>query len=137
MTSIGGAQPVDPAPFVVGVSRSGTTLLRLMLDAHPDLAIPAETRFLPGLIDLVDAGADRAAAAEFVVAHERWVDFGLDESEFRRRAADAPGPGAAPVARAFYGLYAEGQKKPRWGDKSPPYVEAMPAIRAVLPEARF
>jgi hypothetical protein len=24
---------------------SGTTLLRLMLDAHPELAIPAETRF--------------------------------------------------------------------------------------------
>src|SRR5436190_4693141 len=36
-----------PAPFVVGVSRSGTTLLRLMLDAHPDLTIPAETHFIP------------------------------------------------------------------------------------------
>ena len=33
-------------PFVVGVPRSGTTLLRLMLDAHPDVAIPAETGFL-------------------------------------------------------------------------------------------
>ncbi|MGH2962645.1 MAG: sulfotransferase, partial [Solirubrobacterales bacterium] len=29
-----------PVPFIVGVGRSGTTLLRLMLDAHPDLAIP-------------------------------------------------------------------------------------------------
>jgi hypothetical protein len=36
-----------PAPFIVGVGRSGTTLLRMMLDAHPDLAIPPETGFLP------------------------------------------------------------------------------------------
>ena len=26
-----------PAPFVVGMNRSGTTLLRMMLDAHPEL----------------------------------------------------------------------------------------------------
>ncbi len=36
---------VGRAPFVVGVGRSGTTLLRMMLDAHPELAIPPETHF--------------------------------------------------------------------------------------------
>jgi len=35
-----------PAPFVVGLTRSGTTLLRMMLDAHPLLAIPPETHFV-------------------------------------------------------------------------------------------
>lgn len=35
-----------PSPFIVGVARSGTTLLRLMLDSHPELAIPPETGFL-------------------------------------------------------------------------------------------
>jgi hypothetical protein len=30
------------APFIGGVPRSGTTLLRLRLDAHPELAIPPE-----------------------------------------------------------------------------------------------
>ena len=39
-----------PAPFIVGVNRSGTTLLRLMLDAHPEIAIPSETHFIPDLI---------------------------------------------------------------------------------------
>ncbi|TMA46731.1 MAG: sulfotransferase [Deltaproteobacteria bacterium] len=38
---------MTPAPFIVGVGRSGTTLLRLMLDAHPYLAIPPETHFIP------------------------------------------------------------------------------------------
>ena len=46
-----------PVPFIVGVGRSGTTMLRLMLDAHPDLAIPPETHFVPDLIDAIDGGA--------------------------------------------------------------------------------
>ena len=37
-------------PFVVGMNRSGTTLLRMMLDAHPELTIPPETHFVPDLI---------------------------------------------------------------------------------------
>jgi hypothetical protein len=122
---------------VVGVSRSGTTLLRLMLDAHPQLAVPAESRFLPELIERIAAGADRAAAAGFVTGSERWDDFGLDAEAFRARVEALPEFGAGQVARAFFGLYAEGQGKPRWGDKSPPYVVSMPAIHGALPEARF
>ena len=38
-----GVSPV----FVVGCPRSGTTLLRLMLNAHPRLAIPPESHFIP------------------------------------------------------------------------------------------
>src|SRR5919204_234741 len=65
-----------PAPFVIGVPRSGTTLLRLMLDAHPDLAVPPETHFLPKLIRLVpDAGEGedvRAAAVGLITTAGRW-----------------------------------------------------------------
>ena len=32
------------------MNRSGTTLLRMMLDAHPELVIPPETHFVPDLI---------------------------------------------------------------------------------------
>ena len=31
-----------PRVFVVGAQRSGTTMLRLMMNAHPDLGIPFE-----------------------------------------------------------------------------------------------
>ena len=39
-------------PIVVGVARSGTTLLRMIVDAHPQVAIPPETGFLPALAEL-------------------------------------------------------------------------------------
>ena len=46
--------PLDPGgdvpfPFVVGESRSGTTLLRVMLDAHPSMAVPPESYFITEL----------------------------------------------------------------------------------------
>src|SRR5262249_44345907 len=34
-----------PFPFIVGCGRSGTTMLRLMLDSHPEIAIPEESYF--------------------------------------------------------------------------------------------
>src|ERR1700687_5333279 len=39
-----------PCPFIVGTGRSGTTLLRLMLDAHSHMAIPGETSFLADIL---------------------------------------------------------------------------------------
>ena len=126
-----------PAPFVVGVARSGTTLLRLMLDAHPDLAIPPETHFAPRLIKLVEGGSGPGDVAAFLAGHPRWGDFGLDDVELGRRLARLDPFDAGGALRAFYSLYAEGQGKPRWGDKSPPYVNRMARIQRALPEARF
>jgi Sulfotransferase family len=127
-----------PAPFVVGVGRSGTTLLRLMLDAHPQLTIPPETHFLPQLIRA--AGKRRTTAdglAEIVVSQRQWGDFGLDAMELRARFAALERVAPAPALRAFYGLYGERVGKPRWGDKTPIYVEHMREIAKALPEARF
>ena len=36
----------QPMPIIIGAPRSGTTLLRFILDSHPELAIPPETGFL-------------------------------------------------------------------------------------------
>jgi Sulfotransferase family len=129
---------VAPAPFIVGATRSGTTLLRLMLDAHPDMAIPSESHFIPDLIKayrLESASPERLA--EVVTAHRRWGDFHLDAEELRERfrAIDPINPGDA--IRAFFELYAEREGKSRWGDKTPGYVREMHRIESVLPEARF
>jgi len=125
-----------PAPFVVGVGRSGTTLLRLMLDSHPELAIPPETHFLPELIDRAAGGGGAAELGDVVVGARTWADFGLAEAELRERLERAESS-VASVARAFYALYAERQGKPRWGDKTPIYVKHMRAIGGELDEARF
>ena len=130
-----------PAPFIVGVPRSGTTLLRLMLDAHPDLAIPPETHFLPKLIRLVQQAAEgedaRARALELITTHRRWPDFGLDAGELRDRFAGEGALRPGDAARAFYEAYAAKHGKPRWGEKTPQYLKTLKRIATALPEAHF
>ena len=38
--------------FLIGVYRSGTTLLRYILDSHSNIAVPPETNFLYPLADM-------------------------------------------------------------------------------------
>ncbi|HEX2303158.1 MAG TPA: sulfotransferase, partial [Gaiella sp.] len=127
-----------PAPFIVGVARSGTTLLRLMLDAHPEMAIPPETHFIPKVIKACDLADDpHEAVFELLTTHRRWPDYGLDADELRERLDRIAPLSAGDALRAFYGLYAEKQGKPRWGDKSPSYVRRMRRVASALPEAHF
>ena len=133
--SAGGGRP--PSPFVVGVPRSGTTLLRLMLDAHPELTIPPETHFIPAVIRAIRRGRDAGGVAAVIVHHRRWDDFGLDADELRERIAGVDPLEAGGAIRAFYELYAAKQGKPRWGDKTPGYATKMRRIEKALPEARF
>lgn len=133
------------APFVVGVARSGTTVMRLMLDAHPQLAIPAETHFVPGLIvrwrKLEASGAPqhelRALCVDFITSHPRWGDLGISAGELEAHLTAIPAPGVADAARAVHLLAAERAGKPRWGDKTPGYLRKMRLIKRALPEARF
>jgi hypothetical protein len=127
-----------PAPFVVGMNRSGTTLLRMMLDAHPELTIPPETHFVP---DVIRAMRGRRAKAQDALAamksHPEWADFGFSDSEALAFLGGAGRAGATAALRAFYEAYARRAGKPRWGDKTPRYVLKMPLIESALPETRF
>jgi hypothetical protein len=133
----GAAPPPAPAPFICGVNRSGTTLMRLMLDAHPQMAIPPETHFVPELIEALreDATVDRALAV--ITAQREWADFGFAEAELRERFGRLQRITPRAVLRSFFGAYGERYGKTRWGDKTPKYLLSMRQIQSTLPEARF
>lgn len=131
-----------PFPVIVGCPRSGTSLLAVMLDAHPALAMPPETAFLKHVVTL--DGAAPGAARRFVdiVLADRspisnWSDFGLDGDDYARRVAALAPFSVASAVRAFYDLYAASEGKRHAGEKTPDNIFVMREIAAVLPEAHF
>jgi len=102
--------------FVVGCQRSGTTMLRLMLDSHPHIACGPETRFLADLERVV--GADWKRLSQYGFSQEEWL---------------------ARIAAFFGGIqsdYAAAHGKVRWADKSPRYALSMDFITRVFPDAQ-
>jgi len=123
-------------PFVVGTGRCGSTLLRLMLDSHPDLAIPDEAIFMPELVHAALRDAGTEALVKVITSHHSWPSFGLDAREVQARAMSAGDAPLFAALRAFYDCYANRFSKGRVGDKTIVNTQYV-GLLAALPEARF
>jgi hypothetical protein len=101
---------------------SGTTLIRLILDSHPEIAIAQETGFM------------RAIQAN------KWIPFWKFGGEWYEKLGFTEAEFEAEL-REFYGglfsRFAQRQGKSRWGDKTPYHVWHMPDIARVFPDAVF
>jgi hypothetical protein len=122
----------DAPFFIVGVPRSGTTLLRQMLRGHPRLVVPPESHFVPAVL----AAPTAEAALDRMLGDEHFVRWGIDPADVRRRAATGQQTPAG-MLRAAYETYADAHGRPRWGDKTPAYVVHIPLLAATFPGAQF
>ncbi len=128
--------------FVVSAPRSGSTLLRLILDAHPRLAVPP-----PGwLFDLVypylysygdlAQRSNLVALAEDILGTPTVGKWPLKPSP--QALADAGvEPSFAGLYAALHRTYAESEGKQRWGEKTPRNAFWMDEIKTLFPDARF
>ena len=124
-----------PMPFIVGAPRSGTTLLRFMLDSHPDIAIPPETGFLAQAALKPNAGPREFV--QHLESFDTWPDFHLERESLLDRLSRMPTFDLSDAYRAFYAAYAARFSKPRYGDKTPIYAFHMQKIQELFPEAAF
>lgn len=127
-----------PAPVIVGTGDCGSTLLRLMLDRHPDLAVAADTHFLPDLLQIWnDVPQAIGPMLGRLVADPAWAAYGIDAEELAAhlRAGRIGDPGG--FLRAFYSRHAASHGKTRWGDRTLDHLAHMGRLAEWLPEARF
>ncbi len=136
---------MSPRPvFVGGCPRSGTTLLRTMLNSHPELAIPHETRIL------IDGYRRRAEWGDLGDPDNRrrlarWV-VERKVSRYRQLVEDADelvecmvaaAPTLGSVLSAGFRRYAERHGKARWGEKRPSLVLNLDAVFAMFPDGQY
>lgn len=116
----GGPRPGFAPVVVGGCGRSGTTLLRMMLDSHPRICCgPESSVFRRRALD-PDALAER---------------FSLARQEVRAiygAAASRPA-----FIESFAGLCLRSTGKARWAEKTPRNISRIGAIFHFFPEARF
>lgn len=111
----------DSVPIVVaGCHRSGTSLVRRILDSHSRIACPPETQILEALGPLLEhAHAVAGFGAVGLTVDEAALDLGALFDRWMRAYADKKG-------------------KPRWAEKSPGTFEQLPAVdRMFGGRARF
>jgi hypothetical protein len=121
--------------LILGVSRSGTTLLRVMLDRNSQLAVPDESFFVPLLADRHLLRVDAEDFLDDVRRLKSVQEWGVPLEKLQARLTDG-----MPIARAIasiYEIYAEQEGKPRWGDKTPMYMRHLLLLRRLFPGAQY
>jgi hypothetical protein len=118
--------------FIVGCGRSGTSLLRRLLNQHPLIGIPLESLFI---VDYLQASSR--------IPVERMAGMLVREPELREwgihpTRADLQGSAtAAEAIDRLHRLYLAPRGKGRWGQKTPRFVRHLPLLRTHFPDARF
>lgn len=129
--------------FIVGVPRSGTTLLRAILDRHPEVTVPPESHFIPRLYARrhLYGTAGRVEHHERflqdLARHPRFVRWGLPITAVRDELLKTPTATFAQAIDAVFRAYAARAGKLRWGDKTPGYAHFIDVLARLFPAAKF
>jgi hypothetical protein len=124
---------MTPPVIVLGVGRSGTTLLRVLLDRNTTLAIPYETFFVPQLAHRHGRWPKLDEFLDDLGRLRTLYDWGITQDDVRPRLRE--GMTISEAISAIFETYAERQGKPRWGDKTPLYMQQLPLLERLFPQA--
>ena len=100
----------DNPIFIIGIHRSGTSLLRRVINSHPNIACPAESFFMQHYVAML---GDQ-------LVQDGYVGFGNDREMMR-----------VDLARKASSLHEANRLangKTRWADKTPQYTAILPGL---------
>jgi hypothetical protein len=127
--------------FVVGSGRSGTTLLRAILDSRPDVRIPGETHFyttyrLENVLKYHFATRNNYVKA--VHAYPKWRHVNYEKIEWSRmvKIAEELPPQRGSLLRAYLVACCEAKGASVAGEKTPGHIRSLKRIWKDFPGAR-
>jgi hypothetical protein len=128
--------------FIIGAQRSGTTLLRMILNTHSQIAFPGEgTFFMPLLkkryLKKVISGAALKNLINYLALDPQLQSWGYNYSDYFSRLSRRGGITVRELMADMHSLYSEGKGKIIWGDKSPSFFRKIDILFSLFPDARF
>jgi LPS sulfotransferase NodH len=131
--------------FMIGTQRSGSNLLRLMLNQLPEIAAPHPPHILQRLMPLVQGYGDLSVDTHFLQLVEDvcrlvelnpvpWEGVTLDRADVVRRCRDR---NLAAIHGAVYDLCAEAKGSKTWCCKSLANIQYVPQIEAYFKKPRY
>jgi hypothetical protein len=134
--------------FIVGMPRSGTKLLRSLLNEHSEIAIPdIETDFISCWYDNWEFYGDLSNKINFIRFYEsvQSVPFFIyqkekgnmvDVEQWYNSCRDYTLPDVFETL-VHMCIPHDARLKPIWGDKSPSYIRNIELLKKIFPEARI
>ena len=134
----------NPFVFIVGCSRSGTTLLQHVVAAHERIAIIPETRwFLRWHEKGYGISPEGLVTTELVERlfekHRlfRDIDLGIRPEELYALVSNGSEIRYPEFVRLLFNRYGKARGKPLVGNKTPGYVRRLLTLHELWPESKF
>lgn len=124
--------------FLLGVARSGTTILSLLLDSHSAIAIPYESHFIVPYFDRTyafDTPSDRITLVRSILQEPyvaQW-DCPLTVDDVTLTNCTC----LSATIREIFHAYARKRGKTLCGDKTPSYITEVDTLHTLFPHAKF
>ncbi|HET7479282.1 MAG TPA: sulfotransferase [Rubrobacteraceae bacterium] len=132
---------MNPFVFIVGCPRSGTTLLRRMIDAHSEVAIIDETRWIAAFFErrngLTSEGMVTPKLIDELLEYDRFAKLEIGRKELENLLRDGPPISYPDFVAGIFDLYGRRRSKYLVGDKTPRYARRIPELHALWPHAKF
>jgi Sulfotransferase family len=132
--------------FVVGAGRSGTTLLQLMLNAHPEIAIAGEVTFFDQILPLRSKFPDLDTPERIdrlfallprLKLYKYLTEVDTIFPEVQQRVKADPAPSYEKLYRFILEAYGAARGARRFGEKTPSNIRHLDALASIFPNCKI
>ncbi|MHA1381634.1 MAG: sulfotransferase family protein [Candidatus Helarchaeota archaeon] len=132
----------QPYFFIIGSQRSGTTLLRLLLNSHSNVAVPTESTFLMPFLrkrKILNSNPlpynEKKRIIQYLSRNSQFSKWKISESVLTEKMGNSLT--MKELISILYETFALRYDKLICGDKSPTFIRKLGVISKTFPKAKF